>query len=225
MTNVHADEQPQWSPEARNWASLLLFIHLFVVFVALAAYTRPSGVQQRLLPLFEPYLNNLDLSPTQPFARYYLTHAAQADVDFSCEVDVEGSDGKPIVIPDPQLWPAIRFRRYQALANAAGYLSQPEGDENLAGILPKAIAAGLLKQRGKTQGVVRVRAHFLSPIDAPTRTDRGPVTTQYEAEVFSTAGTFDLHKRSSKFEVAPLERGAKGPTGPSGSAAPKQSAE
>jgi len=226
-SDPNAAPQPQWSPEARTWASLLLFVHLFAVFVAVTAYTRPSGLQQRLLPLFEPYLTNLYLSPTHPtypFARYYLTHAGPADVDFSCEVDVDQADTGTIVIPNPDLWPAVRFRRYQALANTAGYLTQPEGEENLAGILPKAIAAGILKQHGQTQGVVRVQAHFLAPIDSPTRADRGPVTTQYEGEVFATGGLFDLHKRSPTLEVAPLEGGAKS-RGPTGGAAPKRSQE
>lgn len=234
MTSVptSANQPPgnpvQWSPEARTWVSLLLFVHLFAVFVAVAAYTRSSGFERRLLRLFEPYLNNLYLSPTHstyPFARYYLTHAAQSDVDFSCEVDVEGTDSETLVVPDSGLWPGVRFRRYQALANVAGYLSQAEGDDNLAGILPKTIAAGVLGQRGEKQGVVRVRAHFLAPIDAPAKADRGPLTTQYEAEVFSSGDHFDLHKRSAKFEVAPLERRAKGARGASGPAPPKASKE
>ena len=189
--------QPQWSPEARTWVSLLLFIHLFAVFVAVASYTGPAVSSGSCTALFDPYLNNLHLTPTHPsypFARYHLTHAAQNDVDFSCEVDVEEPDGQRLVIPDPGLWPNVRYRRYQALANAAGFLSQPEGDENLAGILPKSIAAGLLKQHGQTQGLVRVRAHFLAPIDAPGRTDRGPLDDAIRSRDFLAGGQFDLLK-------------------------------
>lgn len=214
-----------WSSEVRSLVSLLLFIHLFVVFVAVTTYTRPSGLQERLHELFSPYLRTLHLSAfpvTYPFARYHLTHALPTDVDFTCEVDYKGPEGRQTVtIPERPLWPRIRQRRYQALANAAGALTDEEADEDLGGILPRAIAGSVLKSHGATEGTFRCRAHYLALIDQMTEVDagrRGPLENfrvTYEAQVISSGGTVELLKKSTTLEVAPIETR---PTNPGGNA-------
>jgi hypothetical protein len=208
---------PRWSGEVRSWVSLLLFVHLFALFVAVTAYTRPSSMQQRLHELFEPYLRNLHLTPTPssyPFARFYLTLALPGDVDFSCEVETKSKNGnvETTSIPQQGLQPLVRYRRYQALANSAGALAADEGSENSSGILPRAIAGSILGQRQATQGIVKLRAHYLPELETMGNVEAGRMAvlenyrTMYEAQVFLSGGGVELLKKSTTLETAPVEK-------------------
>lgn len=213
-----------WSSEVRSLVSLLLFVHLFAVFVAVTTYTRPSGLQERLHQVFGPYLRTLHLTAfpvTYPFARYHLTHAMPTDVDFTCEVEFTGSDGpQTISIPQRPLWPRIRLRRYQALANATGALSDEEADEDLAGVLPRAIAGSVLKSHGVGEGTFRCRAHYLPLIEQMAEVDAGRraplenLRVTYEAQVIASGGNVELLKKSRTLEVAPIESQPQTPSGP-----------
>jgi hypothetical protein len=219
MTANHEPQPPQlqWSPETRTWVSLLLFAHLFALCVAVTTYTRPSLLQERLHELFEPYLRNLHLTAfpvSYPFARYHLTHAGPGDIDFSVEVDVDEPDGstKTVTIP-AALQPLVRFRRYQALANAAGALASDEfGDDAGASILPKAIAASVLKRHEAGGGIVRIRAHGLPELEdmanlaTLAQAARENVSNAYEAQVIVGPTGVELLRKSTTLEVAPVER-------------------
>jgi hypothetical protein len=219
MTANYEPPPPQlpWSPETRTWVSLLLFAHLFALFVAVSAYTRPSLLQERLHELFEPYLRNLHLTAlpvSYPFARYHLTHAGPGDVDFSIEIDVDKPDGSTETVTIPAaLQPLVRFRRYQALANAAGTLASDEfGDEAAASILPKAIAASVLKRHEAGGGIVRIRAHGLPEIEdmanlaTLAQAARDNVNNVYEARVIVSPTGVELLRQSTTLEAAPVER-------------------
>lgn len=234
--NNSQPSQPTWSPELRTWVSLLLFVHLFALVVAVTTYARPSGLQEQLHALFDRYLRNLHMTASPisyPFARYHLTHATPSDVDFAVEVEIAGQGGaiEKIVIPAPDMQPLVRRRRYQALANAAGTLATGETNEEYTSVLPRAIAGSILKQRGATQGTVRCRAHFLPEIEAMGEVDAGRRAALenyrdiYEAQVFVNATGIELLKKSTTLEVAPVEgsparsktpagRGASGSQGP-----------
>jgi hypothetical protein len=234
MTAIHDPQlpEPEWSPEARTWVSLLLFVHLFAVFVAATTYTRPSVLEERLHDLFAPYLRNLHLTAfpvSYPFARYHLTHASTSDVDFSIEIDAQKRDGtrETVTIPPASLQPLVRFYRYQALANAAGTLAAGElADDASASILPKTIAASVLKRYDATGGVVRLRAHGLVDADdmasltTLAQAGRENVSTTYEAQVIVGPAGVELLRKSTTLEVAPVERGPmrrgqpQRPTGP-----------
>jgi hypothetical protein len=147
-------------------------------------------------------------------------------LDFSCEVDVKSASGEDakVVIPPPGLWPPIRYRRYQNLANAVGSLVNNQAtDESFASILPKAIAGAVLRQHDAKQGTFRCRAHYLPELSAMatvTATKREPLENfgnVYEAQVFAAAnGSVDLLKKSTTLEVAPVETTPKrtGSSGP-----------
>jgi hypothetical protein len=215
--------QPTWSSEARTVASLLLFAHLFALLVAVTTYTRPSPLQQRLHELFDPYLRNLHLTAypvSYPFARYHLTHALPSDVDYVCQIEFQDAAGvaHTETIPPAGLRLPIRSRRYQLLANATGTLADDEAFEEIAGILPKAIAGSILRQHGASAGVFKCRAH-----EVPFLEDMGNVESGrrqvlanyrdvYEAQVLVSAERVDLLRKSQTLEVAPVERGARGPS-------------
>jgi hypothetical protein len=238
MTAKHDPQppQPQWSPEARTWVSLLLFAHLFALFVAVTTYTRPSQLEERLHGLFEPYLRNLHLTAfpvSYPFARFYLTHAGPGDVDFSVEIDLQQPDGKAesVTLPAAGLQPLVRFRRYQALADATGTLASGEfSDEAVASILPKAIAASVLKRHAAKGGVVRIQAHGLPEIEdmASLTTLAGAarqnVSNVYEAQVIVSPGGVELLRKATTLEVAPVERGPRRRSQPARRAAPQKPA-
>ncbi len=215
-----SESQPRWSPEVRSWVSLLLFVHLFAVVVAMTSYTRPSGLQEKLHALFAPYLRNLHLTAvpaSYPFARFHLTHNTSSDVDFSCEIDSAGPAGtsEKSILPQPGLWPAVRWRRYQNLANATGALASDEANDEFGSILPRAIAGSVLKRGGASQGTFRCRAHYLPEIDEMddvVADNRGPLekyATTYEAQVFISSSGVELLKKSTTLEVAPVESAPK----------------
>jgi hypothetical protein len=207
------------SAEVRGLVSLVLFIHLFAVVIALAAYARPSTLQERLRTLLSPYLAtlNFDLNPNEyPTGRFYLTHDLPVDVDAVIQVDATLPDGeeRSITIPEPGLWPPERRRHYQALANAANTLV--ESDDYQA-VLPKAIAGALLSSWGATTGTVRIERHLpIQMVDVGSH-DAGKsdpfspshYSTVYEARVLvSPGGQIDLVKKAAAGEVAPVDKNA-----------------
>lgn len=210
---------PLPSPEVRGWVSLFLFIHLFCVAVALASYTAPSALQERLRTVLAPYVAtlNFDLNPNAyPTGRFYLTHDLPVDVDAVIHVDAKLSDGeeRSITIPEPGLWPLERRRHYQALANAASTLV--ENDEYQA-VLPKTIAGAILRAWGATGGTVRIERHLplqMEEVAASDSSKSNPFgathySTVYEARVLvSPTGQIDLIKKVAAGEVAPVDKNA-----------------
>jgi hypothetical protein len=232
MTDHHeSPPEPRWSPETRTWVSLLLFAHLFAVFVAVTTYTRPSLLQDRLHGVFAPYLRILHLTAlpvSYPFARFHLTHAGPVDVDFSVEVDVQNPDGSTdtLIIP-PAVQPLVRFRRYQALANAAGALASDELGEANASILPRAIAGSVLAREGAGGGVLRIRGHGLADLEdmasleAVAQAARENVTDVYEAQIIVSPVGIELLKKSTTLETAPVESTRRRSGEPTGKGAPR----
>lgn len=218
-----AGPAPTWSPQTRSLVSLLIFVHLFALFVGVTTYTRPSDLQLRLHELFSPYLRNLHFTAHQvsyPVARYYLTHALPTDVDFTCQVDFTAPGGaeQQLTIPPAGLQPLIRARRYQAIANAAGTMADPEANEDLASVLPKALAGAVLKQHGAAQGTIRVRAKYIPQIEDMAEVAAGrrtpPTNDVYEAKVFITGNSVELLKKANKLDVAPVHPGRAAPASP-----------
>ncbi len=212
---------PTWSAETRTLVSLLLFAHLFAVVVAVTAYTQPSALQLRLHRLFSPYLRNLHLTAlpnSYPFARFHLTHANTTDVDFSIEIEAHRADGASEVVglPPTPLQPLVRFRRYQALANATGSLATGEMGDAVVSILPKTVAGAVLRAENAEGGVIRIRSLGLPDFDdmaslaEMARAARENVSTVYEAQVIISPESVELLRKSTTLEVAPVETGTRG---------------
>src|SRR5262249_34872444 len=126
----------------------------------------------------------------------------------------------------------VRYRRYQALANAAGTLASGEEGSQSAGILARAIAGSVVKRAGASEGSIRIRAHWLpelenfSNLDALKRAAREDAGNVYEAQVLAGPDGVELLRKSATLEVAPVEntRSRKsGATGKSPAANPRPS--
>jgi hypothetical protein len=223
------DVPPPAPPSAnvRSLVSLGLFIHLFCVAIALAAYTDPSELQERVRTFLAPYLSvmNFDLNPNAyPSGRFYLTHELPVDVDAVIHVDATLPDGseRSIAIPESGLWPPERRRHFQALANAANTLVE---NEDLQAALPRAIAGSLLRSWGATSGNVSIQRHIplqrteigSSDPNASDPFSSRHFSTAYAARVLiSPSGQVDLVKKVAAVETAPVDKkpGATAPDAP-----------
>jgi hypothetical protein len=211
------------SPAVRTTVSLLLFMHLFAITVAIVAYPQPSMIETRLKQTLDPYLQPLNFDLSQAVyasGRLQLTHAAPTDVDYAIEVDAKQKDGTKLqpalVIPQPDLWPPQRRRRDQALANATGALIGNEAvADDLEALLPKAIASSVLAANGGTAGAIRVKAHYLLAIESRDSTsaklsdpfDPSRYSNAFDAQVLVSRGRVDLLKASAAGEAAPVTKG------------------
>jgi len=214
-----------------NWrgiVSLALFIHFFGVALALVSYTAASPLEQRVLEIL-PQLKFLNFDFTHGFptpARYYQTHAMEGDIDFICDVTAILPDGskQTVVLPPPGVRPPVRFGRYQSLVNAMGNLVGSNDSETT---LPKAIAASVLARAGARRGEIVLTGHNLPAMEdlkssLPAMND--PLSSRYlrkayEADVIVAKDSVSVKKRSEAFEVAPVDRGAKGARMPGNSGA------
>jgi len=202
-------------PGARSALSLVLFIHLFAIAVALSSYASPSGVQARLREMLAVYLQNLNFDLTQNaynVARFHQTHATPSDVDFQLQIDATLPDGtaRTLTIPEDGLRPPLRQRRYQSLANAVGNMAE---SEEFQAVLPRYIAASVLNDWGASAGKFTCRAHFLPDIEFRASSDpkvQNPFSetyyrTAYQATVIVTRDQVYVNKISEARDVAPVD--------------------
>jgi hypothetical protein len=216
---VHRQPQQPSAPssEVRTLVSLLLFIHLFCVAIALSAYAAPSALQERIRTFFAPYLATFDFdvnTNAYPTGRFYLTHDREEEVDAVIHVEGTLPDGttQSLTIPEPGLWPPERRRHFQSLANVASALVE---DEERQAVLPRAIAGSLLGSWGATNGSLRIERHLSQAMEEIGSNDpdrRNPLSTRhyrtaYDARVLvSPDGRVELIKKVAAGEVAPVDK-------------------
>ena len=158
----------------RDVLTLLLFFHLFAVFVGVVG-NRPTSRILRMLnqaPGPWPYLQamGLDLS-----YRFDFTQGTEEDRGWRLEADFKKADGTTgsMVLPDPNMkWP-IRQRRYYALVRLLALL-----DENRQAVLAQSIGARLLEEEGAQQLTLRLQSRGLLTQDE-VRQDRDPLDPQF----------------------------------------------
>lgn len=188
-------------PEAkRNVITLLLLLHFFALAVAIASnFGAPTGLRMHLrkVPGVRPYLQLLNLDTAYS---YQLVRGTREDWDFQCEVTSAG-DPEPIQLVPPDVWPGIRLRRYLMLSHFTAF---NVGDDQTESILPAALASGMLRQHGQTEGEYLFRCLGLEPLrlnDEERTTDRTFLTsTVYEADLLPAANGWEPAKRSAPSE-------------------------
>ncbi len=216
---MHAHDASPTTPSqgVRTTISLLLFLHLFALFVAIVSNARPVSPMRRQLravPVVEPYLRLLHMDLAY---NYHLTYASEFDTDHFFELRLDGAapDAAPqqiALFPPPDAGTGLAAQRYRNLAlNAA----QAVGNPNVEGLIPQAVAQRLLQERGIDSGghELLLRRHLLQSREAVTAADaqlRDPYSSNYyanayEADVHFFEGELFLTKRASALETAPVE--------------------
>lgn len=158
-TDNSASTSTDVAPRAgRSVVSLLLVVHLFVVFVVLGSHVSPSGLQGRLLTLFAPYVDslNFDLSSGGlSDARFHLTRTTVRDFPTTVEITVE-SDGEKttVVLPAPERTWGPRARRERALVGVYADLS---ANEDTAARIARSVGAAVMAQYGVDRAAIVCR--------------------------------------------------------------------
>ena len=177
------DSATTWNSTARSIASLVLFIHLFCLAVALTANQAPSPLQERLLFVFRPYtqLLNFDVS----FVRFDLTQETADDADQRIEYLPEGravTDADAWVLLSGGIRGSDRQHRYQRLATLMSFFRAREDDSTTA-VLASAVATHLYQQRHGTHRP-NPRASAFAPVARPGARRRRQPAQSLQPRVF-----------------------------------------
>lgn len=219
-TSKHTDPAKAMSPNVRAIISLVLFIHLFSVLLALVTNLGPlselrGGLRVNFLM---QYLQLLHMDTAYSFHYMY---GDPVDFDQVIEVELGDADSQPqtVQLPDRDLPLGLRRRRYEQLAQS---VAEQSGNEDTEHILPRAIAESLLAKYDAGELNFRCRTHFaqsiedagaLEPAQADPFDDRY-YQTMYEARLWMDAGVLQLLKSETSQDSAPVATAP--PPGPRG---------
>lgn len=210
---------------ARSIISVLLFVHLFCVFVVLASNYRRSPLLGRLVSFFGVYTQALNFDPN--FTPFHLTTGQTADDDHILEVEMSDGPaaGQKVLLP-PFRYPWLdQRRRFMAVnnlfASQAEFLVDDRDDANdqSAGIataeLSKAVGGYYLRQNGGTHCVVKLVHRLSQPMEIealPANYPRdNPRADAYHNVLFTadviqaTDGSLVATRRQAARSVAPVK--------------------
>ncbi len=198
----------------RSIVSLLLFVHVFCLFVALSTNYFLSPLQVQLLnaPFLAPYVQFFKIRPTAP---YHLTDGSELSDDHTLEVEVtEGPQkGEIIRLPASKVGASSVKRRFALLARTVAVTSYLGAEQNSAAFA-KAVGARVLADGNNEEVIVRCRRYRPQPrlLDTTNAanpadpTDPAYLTNTYQARVWRDRnGQVQLLKIEEKKVVAPLE--------------------
>lgn len=200
------------SDRLRSVVSLVLALHLFVLFFALSGNYFRSPLQARILGVLRPYaqLLNFELD----FLPYQLTHAQISDVDHRIELLPAGSqaddDSAWLVLPDRGFRGGERYKRYQRLGRLLAFLAEENAGAGPS-LLARSVVENALHQGDVRPDQVRVRRHLLQSPDifsGGTPEQRDPNAPTYFRVVYaanaliSETGQVELIKIDDTAEVA-----------------------
>ena len=160
---IHDNRPPDAASPARSIASVLLFIHLFCILVALSANHASSPLQRRLLGIFRPYTTLLNFD--HGHVRYDLTQGTADDAESRLEF-LAATPTDPT--RSEERWQQLqagmrgsdraeRYRRLATLLNSAA----DRDDTNVAAIIGQALGAHLLAHHSLQLSEFRGRRHLL----------------------------------------------------------------
>jgi hypothetical protein len=201
---------PGWT--ARTIVSLVLFIHLFCLFVALASNYYLSPLQIALVNAVGPYVQLVKLKPTAP---YHLTDSTEMSDDHFIEVEVVAGpqQGEKVRFPESKVGASPVGRRAEFFARtiaATGYM----GAEPNTAALAKAAGAHVLAEGDNEEVIVRIKRiqpqeRVLDSTNPATPADPSAepyISATYQARVWrDRMGQVQLLKIEETKVVAPLE--------------------
>lgn len=222
VTGITRLDQPN---TIRSLISVLLFAHLFCVFVVLGSNYRRSPLLSRLVSFFAVYTQALDFDPN--FTPFHLTTGQTADDDHILEIEmVDGpAAGQKFSLPPLRGHWLDHRRRFMAVNNLfatqAEFLADERDDANdvsasqATAELAKAIGGYHLREHGGTHCVLKL-IHRLSqpqelealPATFPRDNPRAPEyhTLLYTADVILAGdGSLIATRRQSSRDVAPVK--------------------
>ncbi len=225
------NDVPLPSELVRSVITLVVFIHLFILFSGAFARTRVSSDLFRGLhnvPGFTKYLGLLHMGSYS----FHLTYNGTLDQDYNCEVVLDWRDGlavdsdeyralRKLKLYDEQgIFPPTRRRRYQMLAYSVA--ANVGADSAVESQLPLAISRRLLAEQNITQSTPPRRHRFRSrrqsirvpeffrpeqpQVEDPY--DESYYSDVYQADVTFFQGQANINKVSQSRETAPVDRPA-----------------
>jgi hypothetical protein len=225
------------SQNVRTIVSLLLFVHLFAVGMAVmtdgdfgtARAALLSNIKQQT-PGLAPYLAQFCLDRGYD---YHLMNDLPLDWDHRLVATVKYANGRadpPIVIPEPTTWPSERVQRDQQLARTvAVYATRAsageaeEVDTRRKSQILEAIGGGLIRQHpGATSVALRCVYHqgiSLTELDSEDTHERNPFDARYYGAAIDGNVVLD-HDRPTFFENLPAAETS--PARPRAEVKPKQ---
>jgi hypothetical protein len=200
------------SSTVRSIASLVLFIHLFCLFLALTSNYYLSPLQIALVNAVGPYVQLTKLKPTAP---YHLTDGSELSDDHYLEVEIVAGPqaGEIVRLPESTVGGSPLGRRGEFFARTIGATTYLGADPNTA-TLAKAAGAHILAEGGNEEVIVRVKRlrpqdrvlDRTNPATPADPTAEAYVNTAYQARVWrDRMGQVQLLKIEEKKVVAPLE--------------------
>ncbi|MGY8769401.1 MAG: hypothetical protein ACKVH8_13365 [Pirellulales bacterium] len=211
---------------ARSIISLLLAIHLMILFVLLSGSLvgldseYRSEVQDRLFVLFNAYGQPLQMDVTAK--PYYLYQGNPLDDNLILAVDLLDEDGEVsetvlLGSAEDNVSGNRRRMRQIALGIASAARSPDTTTQAIAPVFAKAVGGFVLKKKEVKRGVIRCRTHLPQMLNFVTNegvTEEDPYadvyfTTHYEADIWiSENGKVEILKRASQSQVAPTDEGS-----------------
>jgi len=194
----------------RTLVSFLLFVHLFLLLVAAAANFPPlSPLRQSLGQKLRErgllaHLQVLDMDRAYDVR---LTHGRRIDIDHQLQAEIFPGDQQPFIVnlPPAGLWARLRTRRFYSLARNLA-LAESLGGER-AGLLPAALARGLLHEHNAARVHLACRGHFLLSREESARgmdpNSSEKWLTVYEADAKLAHGELIFQQRAAALETAP----------------------
>jgi hypothetical protein len=211
-----SDSEGAPSQTARTAISFFLFAHLFALFVAVASNANPVSALRNQLsetPLLVPYLQMLHLDLAY---NYHLTYGTEFDTAHRIALEPNRADsdagkGETLIFPDARA--GLRGQRQRNLTLGAARLV---GDDELEGLLPRAIARRMLAERQIDDGSHRLRLqrHLLQArqsVEGPDAALADPEDASYyrdayEADLQFFDGELFLTGAADAGETAPVEK-------------------
>lgn len=209
--NPPSPAQGQQLPQViRTLISFLLFVHLFLLLVAAAVNFPPlSPLRQSLGQRLRErgllaHLQVLDMDRAYDTR---LTHGRRIDIDHQLQAEIFSGAQQPnsVNLPPAGGWQGLRAHRYQSLARNLALAESLDGER--AGLLPSAIARGLLLEHNANRVHLMCRGHFLLSREESARgmdpNVREKWLTVYEADAKLADGELIFQQRASALETAP----------------------
>jgi hypothetical protein len=226
------------SEGVRTVVSLLLFIHLFVVSLAIMTSSDSGGAEflrdMKEKTGLDSYLTQLWLDRGYD---YYLMN--DQNWDFRLEATVRYADGHSdatIVLPEPDLSPNERRQRYQQLAGLVAQniarATSPDAreiDVERKSLLPQAIGGGLLRQHPDAKSVslrcIFHRGISREELRSENPKDNDPYNPQYfttssDLSIVMDHGSPTVFENLTPLEVSPVRRSNDGRAKPSATSSP-----